>query len=132
MISPQFNASNISTAGVCPSPGTAIAASPQTRGIASVASALEVAVPETGTLRSRSWPANSPQPLRGCSATFIKLQKIRFSRLEIGFGYSISRRLSTRLPFSISGFQLFSIFRLSICGYLRPSTPKINFKKCAP
>jgi hypothetical protein len=64
MISARFNASDISIPGECPSPGTAIAARPLTGGIASVASALDVAVPETGTLRSGNRTANSPQPLR--------------------------------------------------------------------
>jgi hypothetical protein len=79
----HFNASNISYGGVCPSPGTAITERPQARGIASVTSTLDVAVPETGTLLSRNPPATFRNIVRGFSATsprnsatFIKLQNL--------------------------------------------------------
>jgi hypothetical protein len=70
----HFNASNISYGGVCPSPGTAITERPQARGIASVTSTLDVAVPETGTLLSpqpsRDIPQHCPRLLRNVSAEF--------------------------------------------------------------
>jgi hypothetical protein len=144
MMRMQPNALNISIAGVCPFPGTAITERAQVKGIASVASALDVAAPRwahsdpaTGPRTLRSLSADAPRSLRDIpqhSAIFIKLQKTPL--FAIGHLPSPSRGWVGVIPFQhfrMSAFQHFCALdpRLStpIHGQPRLSTPKINFKK---